>query len=237
MTNQGPYLQINEDGIEVDLRSQLYLIFDGFGGSNIGDKTVAKVKETIKKFYTKIGGDPDSTLPFFYSPKYLLEGNALINSMHYAHSLIKKDNFDKNMSERGGSSAIGAALAENILTMAATGNCAGYLYRKGHLEIIARPDSLHDLSVDDYNRHFFTAPMSGFGLFDDLHLEIHELRITDGDMVLLMTDGAYARLDEDEIKYVIEKKNATESEKIGELFSQSNSRGNLDNQSAVILQF
>ena len=70
-----------------------FLIFDGFGGSNIGDRTVHKLKDSIKSFYTKIGNDSDATLPFYYSYKYLIEGNALINSMHYAHMVLKKENF------------------------------------------------------------------------------------------------------------------------------------------------
>src|SRR5690554_2697171 len=91
-THQGPYLHINEDEVDVDLRNKIYMLIDGFGGSGIGDRVAKEVKETIKRFYTRVGGDPDSTLPFFFSHKYLIEGNALINSMHYAHSLIKKDN-------------------------------------------------------------------------------------------------------------------------------------------------
>ncbi|MFT6604380.1 MAG: serine/threonine protein phosphatase PrpC, partial [Bacteriovoracaceae bacterium] len=60
-THQGPHLQINEDDVEIDLINQLYIIFDGFGGSAIGDKAVQEIKQTIKNFYTKIGGDPDAT--------------------------------------------------------------------------------------------------------------------------------------------------------------------------------
>ena len=161
-TDSGPFLQINEDDHDIDLVNNLFLIFDGFGGSNVGDKAVELVKETVKKFYTKIGGDPDSTLPFYYSYKYLIEGNALINALHLAHSLLKKDNSEKDMSSRGGASGICAALAENIITFASTGNCLCYRYRKGHLEIVVRPDSLRTIARDDYESQFCSAPMSGF---------------------------------------------------------------------------
>ena len=76
------------------------------------------LKENIKKFYTKIGGDPDSTLPFFFSRKFLIEGNALVNSMRYAHELIKQSNMEKQMNDRAGASCLAAALAENIMTLA-----------------------------------------------------------------------------------------------------------------------
>jgi hypothetical protein len=47
----------------------------------------------------------------------------------------------------------------------------------------------------------------------------------------------YARLLDSEIKYVVEKNLESESEIIKELFKLANDRGNLDNQSALILQF
>ena len=39
-TDSGPFLQVNEDDHDVDLINNLFLIFDGFGGSNVGDKAV-----------------------------------------------------------------------------------------------------------------------------------------------------------------------------------------------------
>jgi PPM family protein phosphatase len=236
-THQGPFLNVNEDDVEIDLVHKLYMIFDGFGGASIGDRAVGFLKDNIKKFYTRFGVDPDSTMPFYFSPKYLLEGNALINSMHYAHTLWKKELSGVEMSARGGASAIAVSQSENLLTFAATGNCIGLMYRKGHLYELIAPDSMKSLSPDDFYAHFYTAPVSGFGLFDDLHLTIRELRAYDDDLILLLTDGAYGRLDHDEIKYIIQQTERSSIERIDEIFKLSNSRGNLDNQSAILLQF
>mgnify|MGYP000005831641 FL=1 len=236
-TNQGPYLQINEDDAVVDLKNKLFLIFDGFGGSNIGDAAVDKIKNTILKFYTKIGGDPDSTFPFYYSHKYLIEGNALVNSMHLAHSMIKTDNQDRALSSRGGASCIAATLADSILTTSATGNCSAFLFRRGKLDNIVRPDSLESLSEDSYDIQFRTTPMSGFGLFDDLHLNVKEFKVMAGDLYIFMTDGVYSRLTQKEIKHTLERQDLDDNGKIKELTKLSNQRGNLDNQSTIFLQF
>ena len=127
-TETGPYLQVNEDDIDIDLMNHLYVVYDGFGGSNIGDKCVSISKENIKKFYTKISSDPDSTLPFYFSPKFLIEGNALINAVNLAHREILKLNASTEMSERGGVCLLAAAQSENILTFVSTGNCMGLLF-------------------------------------------------------------------------------------------------------------
>jgi serine/threonine protein phosphatase PrpC len=236
-SHQGPYLNLNEDYVEVDLVNNLFMLIDGFGGSNVGDKAALMIRDTLKRSYTKISNDPDSTLPFFFSHKYLIEGNALLNALHLAHQNINRENENKSMNNRGGGSVLCAAMAENVLSLVSTGNCAAYLYRKGYLSPEILPDSLRSLSRDRFSTFLHNVPMSGVGLFEELHYQVKELKITKGDIVIFLTDGVYSRIFETEIKYIVEKNIASELEIIKELFKLANDRGNLDNQSALILQF
>lgn len=236
-THQGPYLQLNEDDHDIDIINNLFMVFDGFGGSNAGDKAVELLKNNIKDFYTKLSDDPDSTLPFFYSYKYLLEGNALINAIQNAHKVLLKDNASKDLSKRGGAAAICSSLSENIMTLVSVGNCASYLFRNGTLSPITHPDTMGQLSKDNFNFHLLSCPMSGFGLFEDLHTEVREVRVAENDIVLILTDGAFNRLKEEELEFILREKSPDLSEKIKEIFKLSNSRGNLDNQTGVILEF
>jgi serine/threonine protein phosphatase PrpC len=236
-THQGPHLNLNEDMVEVDLVNNLFILIDGFGGSNIGDRAASMIRDQLKRSYTKIAIDPEATLPFFYSHKYLIEGNALINALHTAHQNLSRDNEDKSMDKRGGGSVIAGALAENVLTLVSTGNCVAYLYRKGHLSLEVLSDSLANLSRDSFQSYLHSVPMSGIGLFEDLHYSVRELKMAAGDLVIMMSDGVYSRLSTEEIRYTIEKNLESELEIIKELFRLSNSRGNLDNQSGLVLQF
>jgi serine/threonine protein phosphatase PrpC len=194
LSHQGPHLNLNEDLIEVDLANGLFTIIDGFGGSNIGDRAAMMIKDTLKNSYTKIATDPDSTLPFFFSHKYLIEGNALINAFSSAHQKVSKENADKSMNNRGGASVISAALAENVLTLVSTGNCGAYLYRRGRLTSEILPDSLKSFNGDSASNFHENIPLSGIGLFEDFHYQIKELKLAIGDLVVLLTDGAYARM-------------------------------------------
>lgn len=236
-SDQGPYLQINEDTYDFDIDNNLYMILDGFGGVGVGDVAINGLKENIKKFYTQVSEDPDATLPFFYSPKYLLEGNALINSLLFSHNLLVKDNMKKEISQRAGASGIIMSKAESIMTLASIGNCSSYIYRKGILKKIFIEDSFKFLSNDNYESHLKTMPLSGFGLFPDLYYQVKEVRLFEGDLIVLMSDGVYARLEEDEIKDVISNPKLEPKKKISELFSMANGRGNIDNQTAMILEF
>jgi serine/threonine protein phosphatase PrpC len=236
-SHQGPHLNINEDLVDADLVNNLFMLIDGFGGSNIGDRVAMIIRDNLKRSFTKIAIDPEATLPFFFSHKYLIEGNALINAFQVAHQHVSRDNEQKSLDNRGGGSVMAASIAENILTLVSTGNCVAYLYRKGHLSIEVLPDSLAGLSRDSYQTHLQSVPMSGIGLFEDLHYSVRELRVTEGDVVIMLTDGAYSRLNTEEIRYTVETNLESEMDTIKEFFRLSNDRGNLDNQSAIILQF
>jgi serine/threonine protein phosphatase PrpC len=237
ITDQGPYLAVNEDGIEIDLANKLYLLFDGHGGSNVGDKCVQGLKNDIKKFYSKFGQDPNATLPFFFSPKYNIEGNALINALFSAHKNLTEENQKKEYAKRGGASFLAAAMSEQLLTLVSSGNCTSFLFRKNQLEMVNIPDSLALLTRERYKGFLQTVPLSGFGLFEDLHLTIKELRIGQDDLIVLLTDGAYSRLNNEELKYIIGHPKTDLEQKTQEIFRLSNTRGNFDNQSAILLQF
>ncbi len=236
-THQGPYLNINEDGFKFDFDNEMFMIFDGFGGAGIGDKCVDTLKEAIGHFYNNFVFDRDKTLPFFYSSKYLLEGNALINAALLAHHKIYKENLERDISKRGGASGILAVKSESILTILGTGNCRAYIHRKGNILPIFTDDSYLLLSHDHYESHLKNIPLSGFGLFPELHYQVREVRVSEGDQVIFLTDGVYGRLESQEIMSSIQKFSINTKIKIKELFELANNRGNLDNQTCMILEF
>ena len=236
-SHQGPFLNINEDGYDFDLENDLFMIFDGFGGSGIGDQCVKELQLNIKKFYQNFIVDRNSTLPFFYSPKYLIEGNALINAALISHQELYKQNLEKDVSSRGGASSIIAAKSESIISLLSLGNCRAYLIRNGVVNTLFNEDSYRFLTHDKYDSHLKNIPLSGFGLFPDLHYQVKEVRIAENDRLVLVTDGVYGRVDESELEACINRHTLNIKNKIHELFELSNKRGNLDNQTCMILEF
>jgi serine/threonine protein phosphatase PrpC len=236
-THQGPYLNINEDGCDYDFSNNIYMILDGFGGSGVGDKVVREIKDNIKKFYTQIASDINATMPFFYSPKYLIEGNALINSLIFSHKSLLAQNIDLEITKRGGASLLVAVKTENLFIFVSVGNCVVYLMRNGKLEKLFIEDSYHFLSSDSYDFHLKTAPMSGLGLYPELVYQLKEVRVQPDDKFIMMTDGAYARLNEEELAKIMKNDELQSNKKIAEIFKLVNSRGNLDNQTTMILEY
>ncbi len=236
-SSQGPFLNVNEDGFEFDFENELYMIFDGFGGNGVGDKTVFALKKNVAQFYLNFVEDRNATLPFFYSPKFLLEGNALINAALFSHHELYKQNLTKDVSARGGASGIIAAKSESIFSLLSVGNCRAYLLRKGRITPVFSEDSFRFLSHDTYESYLKNIPLSGFGLFPDLHYQLREVRVTKGDKLLMITDGVYGRIEDEELSSCIAKQTINTKMKIQELFDLANNRGNLDNQTCMIFEF
>ncbi len=236
-THQGPHLQINEDAYDFDLNKNLFMILDGFGGSGIGDKCIDQIKDSMKKFYGRVSHDPDATLPFFYSSKFTAEANALINALLYTHKNIYKENMSKQVNQRAGASGVFVSFDEEIISVASTGNISVYLRKESSLTQVTIPDNyeLFNSKLPE-KRYLYSAPLSGLGLFKDLHYQIKEIKVSAGDSLIMMSDGIYSRLEMHELAQVLSGENKNK-EKINTLFNLSNSRGNMDNQTVMILDF
>ena len=101
-SHQGPFLKINEDSVECDVSTNLYLLMDAFGGQGIGDKICDFVKSEFRRFYHNLTDDPDSTLPFYYNPLYSIESNALVNATKRVSEHVWKQNQKENPRFSGG---------------------------------------------------------------------------------------------------------------------------------------
>lgn len=234
-TDQGPYLNINEDDIHVDLINKVFFLIDGFGGGTVGEQAVAVFKEKIVSFFNKVSGDPDSTMPHFFNSNYLLETNALINAFHIGHEAILKLNENKDMNERGGLSCIGLILSENIASVVSIGNCASILYRSGKATVLSNPDIISPFGNLENNLNFKTFPTSSIGMFEYINPKIWEVSLRKEDKVCLLSDGVYSHLSLDDIKNIIDTRKKDDQESVKKMFQLSSERGNLDNQSVIIV--
>ncbi len=236
-THHGPYLQINEDAYDFDFDSELYMVLDGFGGSGVGDRAVEKLKQEIRTFYTRLSDDPNATMPLYYNPRNLLEGNAVINAMLSAHQNLLAANQERALNQRAGASAVVAVRADSLLVLAGVGNCCAWHFRRGRLSKIIAEETFRYLASDQFEYKFRTTPLTAFGMYPELGYQLREVRIAEGDKVVLLTDGVYAQVSEEELAYALTRPADDANERINSLLKLSNSRGNTDNQTAMILEF
>lgn len=235
LTDQGPYLNVNEDAVNVNLKDGLYMILDGFGGAGSGDRAVEAILKDVNTFYTKIGDDPDATLPFYYNKKHLLEGNALINAVNLAHKNLLRENFPKEMGVRGGASGVFIAASENMLSILSIGNCKSFYIRENKLSTISIADSYENIAWE--NSANMSFPLTGIGLFDDITYSTIEFRPRKNDLVICLTEGAYFNILEKEIVDILGNQGLSLSERAKLLTDLANDKGNQKNQSLLLLQY
>lgn len=236
-SDKGPILEVNEDDVEVDLKNEIFMVLDGFGGSDAGVKAVKTIKDTITQFYTKVVEDPDSTLPFFFNPQYLIEGNSLVNSFHKAHEAMINQNKGKSLSQMGGASVCAGVLSGRIFTIVSVGNCSVVVIRNNIIQFINYPESYDFFNGDVRNKFLTNFTLNGIGLFKSPSFSVKEFFLEEHDKVIFLSDGAYNRLSLSEMKNVFCYSNLNVKEKINRVFNLANGRGNQDNQTCMVLEF
>lgn len=236
-TDQGPLLDLNEDLYDFDLDTQLYLVMDGFGGSGAGDQAVQDVRRDLRAMINNLAEDAEATMPFFFSPQYLIEGNGLVNAMIYAHNKLFQKNQELTLQRKAGASAVMALKVEDNLIVSSVGNCRAYLLRNGHLEKVFIEDSFRLISGNDNSHSISTIANTGFGVFPNLSYQMKELKIFPEDLLILMTDGIYGHLSVQDIAIELNKSKMSLRSHLEALVKLSNNRGNRDNQTGMILKF
>jgi len=236
-TDQGNYLQINQDFMIRDIQKNIYLIGDGIGGSGIADKDVEKGLELIVENYQKFSADPNKTLPFYFSPSYLPETNSLINSLLIAHKDLLQRNNSKDMNARSAFSLLGFVLFDDNLTLISVGNCSSYLYRSSQLIKMFEEDSLMLYSKDDNDDGLKLVPSSAVGIYSELYYQVREMKIQPNDKIALFTDGVSAYLSSEEIIEVLSTENLKLDEKVNGLMSLAQENGSYDNQTSLLVEF
>lgn len=236
-THQGPYLQVNEDAYDFDFENELYLIVDAFGGSGIGDVAAEIFKQNVKNFYTKLADDPNATMPLYYNPKNLLVGNALVNALLNAHQSLLSVNNLKSINQRAGISSVVAAKSESLMVLLGIGNCCAYHFREGSLVKIIHEDDMKFLSKGQIDGRFRSTPMSALGMYPELTYSLKEVRLVEGDKLLLLSDGVFGTVNEEEILYHLSRPAFDSGERLNSLLKLSNTKGNVDNQVAMLLEY
>ena len=237
LTHQGPFLEINEDAYDFDLDHQLFFIIDAFGGAGIGDKTAIKLKDDLKTFINQLTDDPDATMPLYWSARWPLEGNALVNAMINSHQSLHKSNSQISLNKRSGASLACAIKAGDILVLANVGNTSVYLSRHGNISALFQPDTHQFYSADPNGPSALRYPVGAFGFFPELSWNLREVKIREGDQFLFLTEGVRPWVKEQEIAHVLSRKNEDNQHKLNDLLKLSNERGNFSNQTAMILEF
>ena len=236
-SDNGPFLNINEDDMAIDIKESLFAVIDGHGGSGIGDQGSTLIRETLIENYGNLVSDPDATMPIFYDPDSSLEVNALMNVLMLSNSNLMKSNEAKDYSKRAGVSLIAGVAIESTLHCVSVGSCFGLKINDKNLAPIFLPDSNYIFSMMQQTQEGQVFPYSFLGEKENFNYQVKSIEVELGEKVLLMTDGIYQRISGLEFLSIYQAAQGNTEELVNQLLALANDRGNKDNQSIIVLEY
>lgn len=231
-THKGMVRDNNEDNLIVveKQRFKLYAVADGMGGHKAGEIASNIAINVIKEYF-----DCDSDE--FKVPKFINE------SIKEANKIIKeKSTNDENYHGMGTTVTLAVIDSlENIAYIGNVGDSRTYLIRNNEIKQITEDHTyVYELlkqgriTVDEARNHPKRNVITrAIGSEDFVQVDIFEIELLDGDILLLCSDGLIAHLSDEKILETIKTYGCSEG--VNKLIKLSNDYGGRDNITVIII--
>ncbi len=140
-----------------------------------------------------------------------------------------------------GTTLVGAVIEDFNMLVFNIGDSRAYLFRQNKLRRLTRDHSVVQQKIDageitekearmDKDRHKITMAL---GLREKIKPDFYHVELTEGDVLLLCTDGLHDMLEDSEIEDIL-KKYGKLSDIAGELVKKANEKGGDDNITVIV---
>ncbi len=224
-TDTGLARRENQDSYRCLSSSGLFVVSDGMGGGDGGERASSIVVQTLAKAAV--------------SP--LKNLSAMVKFSYQANAEIRK--FAAANCMRGmGATIVGIVLspfqpAHAMLFSAGDSRC--YRLRKKALELLTTDHTIASamgVAEEKLARHLQGVLTNVAGCGPKFFLETQNLELMDNDLYLLCSDGVSRQLAEPEIQRILSSA-STPEQKAEELIAASLEHGGIDNATAIVIAF
>lgn len=234
----------NEDSFRILDSHNLYVLSDGMGGEAHGEIASALAVETVVKYCTETKDDADATVLGNTPDTFGDKTRRLQNSVRQANLNIY-ESAQKNSAQRGMGATLTTVWAgPEKLSVAHVGDSRAYLLRTGNLQQLT---SDHSLVAEQVRRGIITPQQAeesemqsvllrALGAHPEVEVDVDEVGIFPGDVLLLCSDGLTRMVTEPEIAGTLqaETRPANAAQKLVDL---ANERGGMDNITVIVVRF
>jgi serine/threonine protein phosphatase PrpC len=234
----------NEDSYKILDSLSLYVLSDGMGGEAHGEVASALAVETVVKCCTEAKEDSGVTL-LGGTPNNFGEKTKKLQGAVRQANLNIFDSAQKNPAQRGMGATLTTVWASaDKLSVAHVGDSRAYLLRMGNLQQLT---SDHSLVAEQVRRGIITAQQAeesemqsvllrALGAHPDVEVDVDEVGIFPGDVLLLCSDGLTRMVTEPEIAGTLqaETRPAAAAQKLVDL---ANENGGMDNITVIVVRF
>ena len=212
VTHPGRVRKSNEDAFVIDQALGLYLVADGMGGHNAGDVASKIAVETVNAFVARSDDGRECTWPFGIHPEISYDANRLLTAVRLANRRVFKAADSHDEYTGMGSTVVAALIQDNRLVYSGVGDSRLYAWRDGTLSqlteddswvkiVLARePDVDAEALASHPMRHVLTNVL---GATEETEVTVKEQLLSDGETLLLCSDGVHGTLDDTALDSVL----------------------------------
>ena len=214
------------------------VVSDGMGGALAGDVASRMAVDSVREMLTGTeageGCETDVDLV-----------ECLKNATVYANLAIHMRSQEDSRCAGMGATFTGAAVKGNSLDLVQVGDSRGYVIRKGQIRLATKDQSLVQQLVDvgqisesEAETHMFrNVILQALGAQSEITPVTGKIRIKQGDLVLLCSDGLSGKLRADDIQRIVTGNNGDLVKACEALVQEANERGGEDNITVVLARF
>ena len=239
-TDKGLVRKTNEDNWYVNEPSPISksfyaIVADGMGGHNAGDVASNMATNTISKYINKHYTDELS----YDALKALL-----IKAVEESNRQILAESIKSREKTGMGTTLVMCFIINNKAIVTHVGDSRLYLIKKEKIHRMTKDHSLIAELIDEgkiteteaLNHPQKNVITRAIGTDHIVDIDVYEFSLTDGDIILLCTDGLSNMISDDEIKdTILNSENVIIAPK--NLVDLANKKGGADNITAVILKY
>lgn len=212
------------------------------GGGNAGEVASTLAGETIQAHLAMSSrqADPAPTSP--YDVTVSKPANRLAGAIHAANHVVHRESRRRPECAGMGTTVVAALLYEKVLVIAHVGDSRLYLVRNGTIQALTTDHSwvaeqvlkgllTEEEAVRSPRRHMVTKAL---GVQNSVDVELTELPVMSGDMLLLCSDGLTRSIHPNDILHIL---NGSEdlSRMSDRLIAMANEAGGDDNTTVIVV--
>jgi serine/threonine protein phosphatase PrpC len=214
------------------------VVSDGMGGALAGDVASRMAVDSVREMLIGTEGEeacaPDIPLV-----------ECLKNATVYANLAIHLRSQEDARCAGMGATFTGAAIKGDGLDLVQVGDSRGYIIRKEHIRLATKDQSLVQQLVDvgqisetEAETHMFrNVILQALGAQSDVTPVVGKIRLRQGDILLLCSDGLSGKLKAEDIQQIVVKSNGDLAQACKALVDEANIRGGEDNITVVLARF
>lgn len=234
-TDTGRARDHNEDNIMVDDRRNIFLLADGMGGHKAGEMAS---KMAIEIVYESLKNDLADAM----SPRDVTD--VMQESVLSAHEVIKLSSSQDFSYSGMGTTLIAAFARANIFHICHVGDSRVYHIRN-RIRQITKDQTWGDYLVhqekipkEKVPKKYWHALRQAIGKSDHIEPEIHALKLAEGDILLMCSDGLTDMVKEKEIESIVmENQEDNFEDTVNILIRTANKNGGRDNISVILVKY